>query len=154
MDWNLQVEENPTRAEIEFIDDRIYDYNAARTGKQDGQWLMILERDEKGEMRAGLHGWTWAGCCEVLLLWVREELRGQGLGTALLQAAEREAAARGCSQVILDSYSFQAPGFYQKHGYEVTHVLDDFPPGYKRYYFRKRLEGEAFAKKLPALGPL
>jgi len=50
------------------------------------------------------------------------------VGTQLLQAAEQEAHARGCQYMILDSYDFQAPGFYQKHGYEVFAVLEDHPP--------------------------
>ena len=61
------------------------------------------------------------------------------MGTQLLQAAEQEAQVRGCQYVILDSYNFQAPGFYQKHGYEVFVVLKDHPRNHRNYYLRKRL---------------
>ena len=67
------------------------------------------------------------------------DLRGQGYGTQLLQAAEQAARTRGCHQVVLDSYSFQAPGFYQKHGYEVFAILEDHPRQHRNYYLRKRL---------------
>jgi GNAT superfamily N-acetyltransferase len=92
-----------------------------------------------GERLAGLYGWTWGGSCYIQDLWVRKALRGQGYGTRLFYAAEQEARTRGCHQVILDSYSFQAPGFYQKHGYEVFAVLEDHPRHHRNYYLRKRL---------------
>ena len=71
---------------------------------------------------------------------MQKDLRGQGYGTKLLQAAEHEAHTRGCHQVILDSYDFQAPGFYQKLGYEVFAVLTDHPRKHRNYYLRKQLE--------------
>ena len=70
---------------------------------------------------------------------MQKALRGQGYGTRLLHAEEQEARTRGCHQVIIDSYSFQAPGFYQKHGYEVFAVLEDHPRHHRNYYLRKRL---------------
>jgi hypothetical protein len=57
----------------------------------------------------------------------------------LLQAAKHEALKRGCQQMGLTSSSFQAPGFYQQHGFEVFAILDDHPRGHQHYYLRKRL---------------
>src|SRR5262245_26998921 len=90
-------------------------------------------------IQAGLAGWTWGGCCYIRYLWVHADLRGQGYGTRLMQAAEQEAAARGCHQVLLDTHSFQAPAFYQHLGYEVFAVLDEYPRHHQNYYLRKRL---------------
>ena len=72
-------------------------------------------------------------------LWLRDELRGQGHGRALLEAAETEATRRGCGGVFLDSYSFQAPGFYARLGYETFAVLEDFPRAHRRHFLRKAL---------------
>jgi ribosomal protein S18 acetylase RimI-like enzyme len=72
-------------------------------------------------------------------LWVSEEVRGQGYGQALLEAAEEAARKRGCKNVNLDTMSFQAPAFYQKLGYRIFGQLDDFPTGYTRYYLTKQL---------------
>ena len=72
-------------------------------------------------------------------MYVREDLRGQGYGEKLLLRAEEEARSRGVKNVFLDTFSFQAPDFYQKLGYRVFGELVDFPPGHTRHYLTKRL---------------
>lgn len=123
-----------------FLEDRLYEHNAGQTGHDDGQLFSFIIRGEQGVISAGLAGWTWAEACEIKTLWVDASLRGQGCGSALLQAAEQEARARGCRVILINSYSFQAPGFYQKHGYELAYTLEDFPPGHSYSYLIKRLE--------------
>ena len=124
---SLQIEIEPAPKDIRFLEDRLYDYNVEQTGSGDGKWLSIFVRDDAGEIAAGLHGWTWCGACRVQSLWVRQNLRRQGYGQRLLGAAEREARARGCDQLLLDTFSFQAPLFYKKLGYEVIGVVEGFP---------------------------
>jgi ribosomal protein S18 acetylase RimI-like enzyme len=74
------------------------------------------------------------------LLWVRHDLRGRGYGKRLLQAAEAEAVKRGCRHALLDTMSFQAPEIYERQGYGVYGVLDDFPGEHQRRYYRKDLD--------------
>ena len=137
---SLQIEVEPAPKDIRFLEDRLYDYNVEQTGSGDGQWLSIFVRDDAGEIAAGLHGWTWCGACRVQSLWVRQDLRRQGYGQRLLEAAEREARARGCDQVLLDTFSFQAPLFYKKLGYEVIAVVEGFPRRpHSEYHLRKTL---------------
>jgi GNAT superfamily N-acetyltransferase len=136
---DLLIESEPAAADIEFLDDRLYDYNIAQTGYRDGQRLTIFVRDAQQTIRAGLDGWTWGGSGEIRSLWVHPALRGQGVGAKLMQAAEREARARGCRQLMLGSFSFQAPQFYQGLGYEVFAVLDDHPHGHRLYMLYKHL---------------
>jgi GNAT superfamily N-acetyltransferase len=136
---DLIIESEPAAADIEFLDDRLYDYNIAQTGYQDGQRLTIFVRDAQQKIRAGLDAWTWGGSGEIRSLWVDPALRGQGVGAKLMQAAEREARARGCQQLILGSFSFQAPRFYQGLGYEVFAMLDEHPRGHRLYMLHKRL---------------
>jgi len=133
------VESTPSSADIQFLSDRLYEYNVEQTGVDDGQWLAIFVRDDQQTIQAGIKGWTWCGSCYLSTVWIHKDLRGQGLGTKLLQAAEQEAIARGCQQMILTSYSFQAPGFYQKLGYEVFAVLDEHPRSHRDYYLHKWL---------------
>jgi GNAT superfamily N-acetyltransferase len=137
--YQIEVEAHPTPHDGRFLADHLYAYNVEQTGYDDGHYLTLWVKSPAGERLAGLHGWTWGGSCFIQELWVHKDLRGQGYGTQLLQAAEQEARTRGCSQVVLDSYDFQAPGFYQKHGYEVFAVLEDHPRHHRNYYLRKRL---------------
>jgi N-acetylglutamate synthase-like GNAT family acetyltransferase len=72
-------------------------------------------------------------------MWVQEDLRGNGFGEELLKAVEKEAKEKGAKFAFLDTFSFQAPGFYQKFGYQVFGELPDFPPGHQRFYLTKEL---------------
>jgi GNAT superfamily N-acetyltransferase len=90
---------------------------------------------------AGATGFTHSGWLYVHYLWVASELRGTGLGQDILARAEAEARQRGCHAVWLDTFSFQAPGFYEKLGYQEFGRLDDFPPGHSRHFLWKPLGG-------------
>nr|WP_301075680.1 GNAT family N-acetyltransferase [Sphingomonas sp.] len=76
----------------------------------------------------------------VELLVTPEDQRGRGYGTALMNEAEGIAPANGCVGIWLDTFEFQAPGFYEKLGFEVFGTLDDHPIGQKRYFLRKRID--------------
>lgn len=136
---HLVVETDPAMEDIRFLGDRLYDYNAEQTGVDDGQWLAIFIRDDQQTIRAGIEGWTWCGSCYIRTVWVHQDWRGQGVGTKLLQAVEQEAIKRGCQQIVLESFSFQAPGFYQQLGFEVFAILDEHPRGHQHHYLRKPL---------------
>ena len=71
------------------------------------------------------------------ILWLDEPLRGAGLGTQLLRREEAEAQEAGCSRAVLDTFEFQALPFYQRHGYSVFGVHEDYLPGSRRYYLQK-----------------
>ncbi len=129
----------PSSEERQFLEDRLYEFNSRQTGKEDGELFGVFIRDEGREILAGLSGWTWAEACEIREVWVQPEWRRQGYGRRLLEAAEREARSRGCKVILLSSYSFQAPAFYQKLGYELAWQLDDFPPGHRYCFLVKRL---------------
>jgi GNAT superfamily N-acetyltransferase len=73
--------------------------------------------DGSGELAAGMSGWTWGVAAGIGLTWVRETSRGDGLGAQLLAEFEAEARSRGCAHVFVTSFTFQAPGFYLRHGY-------------------------------------
>ena len=88
---------------------------------------------------------TWGGCRELSNVWVHEQHRGRGLGTRLLRSAETEAAARGCLRVVLATHSFQAPGFYERMGYERKYAIEGRPRGYEDVIFVKVLDDQARA---------
>ena len=140
MDDELRIEDEPRREDVAALDDRLYRYSAAVTGCDNGRWLAIFVRDGTGEITAGLHGWTWGRTGYVRTLWVREDLRRQGLGARLRGAAEREAVRRGCREMQLETHSYQAPGFYSRQGYLQVVELPGWPgEGHTRFFLRKAL---------------
>ena len=134
------INTEPTPDQVQYLEDRLHEFNSHVTGITDGEWLAILVRDERDRIVAGICGNTWGGCLEIRQFWVEESRRRQGLGTRLLGAAEQEARRRGCRQILLMTFSFQAPAFYAKHGFEVVATVDDHPRGHRNLLLRKRLD--------------
>jgi GNAT superfamily N-acetyltransferase len=103
--------------------------------------VLLLSDPDSGEIVGGLHGSTGFSYLYVNLLFVPESMRGGGIGRQLMMEAEAEAIRRGCHAAVLDTFSFQARGFYEKLGYSVFGTLDDYPPGHSRFYLTRRLVG-------------
>src|ERR1043165_9299651 len=133
MEFDVEIVTERPEDVVQFLDDRIYEYNSASIGHHDGKLFALVVRDNENKIIAGISGWTWAMVSEVSLFWVSGKFRGSGIGKRLLKAAECEIARRGCKTIFLRSYAFQAPHFYEQQGYEVIFVLEDFPKGYKCY---------------------
>lgn len=101
--------------------------------------LGIYIRNQEGKISAGLIGYTHGNWLMVKYLWVQEDMRGQGIGSNLLKKAESEAKKRNCRYVFLDTFSFQAPDFYKKYGYEERFALKNYPVTGKRFYYTKNI---------------
>jgi len=134
--------EEPRAEDLEFLEERLHEFNRDATGMDDGRGLGLFLRDAAGQIQAAAAGYTWAGLCELRQVWVAPELRGRGLGRRLLVDAEAEARRRGCHQLLLTIHSFQAPGFYRKLGFEVVAEVPDHPPGHSQLTLRKWLAAE------------
>ena len=91
-------------------------------------------------MRGGLIAKRKGSWLCIEYLWVSEASRGSGLGSELMYEAESQARSRGCSHMLVDTFSFQALPFYQKLGYQLQMSLPDFPhAGMQRHYLSKVL---------------
>jgi GNAT superfamily N-acetyltransferase len=123
----------------EIIGGGISDYNTQEAGDDHGQNLCFVLKGPDGEIAGGVIGATYWDWFYVNLMWIKEELRGRGYGHQLLLRAEDEARRRGAKHAYLDTFTFQAPDFYKKYGYEVFGVLNDFPAGHQRYFLSKPL---------------
>jgi GNAT superfamily N-acetyltransferase len=139
MQFEFVVLDKPPPREREAILAPLNAYNDMRGGPSGYRTLAVLLRDlESGKRIGGLWGWSAYDWLRIDLLFVPEQLRGQGLGTRLVRHAEAIALERGNIGVWLDTFEFQAPGFYQKLGYEVFGVLPDHPRGQRSYFLHKR----------------
>ena len=127
------------------LDQRLSDeldvVNAAATpGVAAARELTVQLLDESGELAAGLSGWTWGVAAGIGMTWVRADTRGAGLGGRLLAAFEGEARERGCTHVFVTSFTFQAPGFYERHGYREIFRWEGVPtPDAADVHLRKDL---------------
>ena len=129
----------PTENEIKYIREELNQFNNERVGEDGHTPLNIVEYDANGNVIGGILGGTYWGWMYVDILWVHESHRYKGIGSKLLHEAEKEAIRRDCHHVHLDTMSWQAPEFYQKHGYEVIGILPDIPNGNQKYLLMKAL---------------
>jgi GNAT superfamily N-acetyltransferase len=115
-------------------------FNIDTTGINDRRALAVLVHDKaSGKVLGGLTGRTSLGLLFIDLVYLPANLRGVGLGADLLQMAEDEARQRGCKAGVLYTISFQAPGFYEKFGWQRFGEIPCNPPGASRVFMTKTL---------------
>lgn len=101
--------------------------------------LSIIIKNESNNIVAGILSKIYLKSNFIEVFWIDESIRRMGFGSKLLSEIERISKDKGCSFIHLDTFSFQALGFYQKMGYSVFATLDDYPDDIKRYYLKKFL---------------
>jgi GNAT superfamily N-acetyltransferase len=136
--YSISVEVDPQPQDLAIIAQGLGEYNFSQTGAQ-GRWFTSFLRNTHGEIVGGSHGWSFANYMYVELLWVHENIRRQGCGRRLLLATEHEGVLRGCRYAVLNTFSFQARGFYEKLGYRIFGELDDVIGPHRWYFLRKIL---------------
>jgi GNAT superfamily N-acetyltransferase len=116
-------------------------YNSEQTGHQFGppRNIALALKDESGATVGGLTARIGYSRMFIELLFIPEKLRGRRLGEKLIAEAEAIARREGCLGIWLDTFSFQAPGFYKKLGYIEFGALPDYPPGFSRHFLHKTL---------------
>jgi GNAT superfamily N-acetyltransferase len=133
------IDHHPSDRAIQALRNELIAYNIATAAIDASQDLAVFLHDAHGRLVGGVVSTIWGQCVEIKYLWVHPSLRGNGYGRRLLQTLEQEAQAQQCRSAILDTYSFQAPDFYQRLGYEAFGVIDGYPRGYRKVFLKKRL---------------
>ena len=131
--------ENTESQKSQIIGDLIRSYNRSKREVAESEPLNLYVEDEYGEIMAGLVAETFGNWLEIEYLFVKEDLRGQGIGSQLLHQAESEAKMRNCRFAFVNTYQFQAPAFYQKQGYKEVFILKDYPYTGQSHYYQKDL---------------
>ncbi len=124
-------------AETAIVDAGLDAYNDAAAPVRDVRPLSSFARLPTGEVIGGAVGRTWGRCCELQQLWVAEGHRAQGIASRLLRQFEKRAQTRGCDTFYLTTLSFQAPGFYRKHGYASATEISGYPQGITKHLMVK-----------------
>ena len=138
-DYTISYVDNPEESAWGIIGRGVGTYNEQQAGEDAFERLCFVVNSPGRGIVAGVVAelyWNWL---HVDLLWVKEELRGQGLGHRLLLKVEAEARKRGATDAFLDTFTFQAPDFYVKYGYRQFGELQDFPDGHQRLFLTKSL---------------
>jgi len=138
MTLRLTVPDVPSETDRDAVITPLRAYNVSRAGEPHIRPVAVLLTDKDGGHVGGLWGKCVYDWLFVELLAVPEEYRGKDYGTALMERAETIARDNGCIGIWLDTYEFQARGFYEKLGFEQFGTLEDHPVGQKRYFLRKR----------------
>jgi ribosomal protein S18 acetylase RimI-like enzyme len=135
----LEVTDAASAADEAFVVEQTRAYNRRFTVR-DFRSLCVFARADDGTIVGGLTGKTYWQYLEVSFLWVSEAHRGSGHARKLMAAAEREAVKRGCRHALVDTFSFQAPDFYRRVGYEEFGRLEGFSGEHARHYLHKVLD--------------
>ncbi|CAH2602337.1 GNAT family N-acetyltransferase [Rhodovastum atsumiense] len=136
---DLILTSTPDEVARSCILDPLLAFNVGRAGEHGRTPLAVLIKEPtEGTIVGGLWGrtsWKWL---TIELLFVPEVYRGSGLGSEVMRLAENEGARRGCIGAWVDTFSYQAPGFYEKSGFIRFGEIEDYPPGHSRIFFQKR----------------
>ncbi|MCC2617219.1 GNAT family N-acetyltransferase [Aestuariibacter halophilus] len=135
----IDVLQNPDLELIEFLSDKLTEFNWQRWEVSERLPLAVQATDDDGNVLAGASGRTFGDWLLLDRLWVSDELRGQHIGSQLLEQMELAAKQRGCTKCLLDTLNFQAKPFYEKHGYTVQWVQEGYPRDGCKYFMTKDL---------------
>ena len=131
--------ENIESEKTQELENLIKEYNRSKREPSRSEPLNIYVEDEQGNLMAGMVAETFGNWLEIEYLYVREDLRERGLGSRILKMAEKESRERRCKYSFVDTFNFQAPKFYEKHGYKEVFSLKKYPYTGERYYYTKEL---------------
>ncbi|MCB4823202.1 GNAT family N-acetyltransferase [Roseicella aerolata] len=138
----LSIEDKPDAADIDVLPEGLEAFNEQHwPGHQPWEEFGVFLREE-GRIVAGLFGEAYAGWLFIRYFWIEDRFRRHGLGAGIIAAAEQRAREAGCHSAYVDTFSFQAPEFYRRQGYEEFGRLP-YPPKGERVWLRKRLTGDA-----------
>lgn len=139
----VSLETSPDPADSRVVLDGLRAFNVRVIGQPNIEEVAVFVRDPDGTIHGGLLGeikWRWL---YIAKLWLSDDLRGQRLGTRIMERAEEHAWRKGCLGVYLSTFEYQALPFYEKLGYHVFGALEGYPPGYRQYYLRKERPAES-----------
>ena len=136
---NFRITDDGDARDTGETHEMLKEYNLSHRETSENVPIGVFLEDDTCRKLAGLTGETFGNWLCIRFLFVSEALRGKGIGRRLLTAAEMEAKKRGCKYAFVDTFSFQAPEFYKKHGYREVFTLEEYPYTGKRYYYTKEL---------------
>jgi len=137
--FRIEPQLDPTDVDVAAIDRGLHSYNQRAADLASIRRFACYAKSSEGNLVGGALARWWGTACELQQIWVDEALRRRGIGALLMQRVETLAIECGCRLIYLDTFSFQAPEFYYRLGYETACRLDGFPDGGSKFILRKSL---------------
>ena len=132
-----------------FIREHLIDYNRKKLPEHvDTPYgkVTYVVKDDNDHIQGGISAhYNW-GRMQIDFLWVDDQIRQKGIGKELLERIEHYALQKGCTLLIVDTFSFQAPDFYKKYGFSVFGMIQDQPTGHHQYFLQKRIGDSQVSK--------
>jgi len=135
----IEVLESPDQQLIDDLDKKIDDLNWENWEVKERKPLAVQIKDKNNNVIAGAAARTFGDWLLLDTLWVSEELRGQNIGSQILETIERAAKKKGCKKCLLDTLNFQAAPFHEKHGYRTQWIQEGYPKTGCKYFMVKQL---------------
>ncbi|SFD28947.1 GNAT family N-acetyltransferase [Bacillus sp. UNCCL81] len=138
----MKIVKQWVQEESDYIRKKLIEFNTKNLPderKAPSENISFVVRNDQEEIVGGITGRMYWHHLSIDFLWVSEEYRHEGFGSQLINQMEEFAIENGCRLIKVDSFSFQAPKFYKKHGFKVFGIIENHPKGYNQYYFEKRL---------------
>lgn len=137
--YKVVVDYAPSQADNNVVSEGVFASHEKIIGERDTHFSIFLKNDS-GKIFGGIQAFFDTESIYIDILWVEENLRKQGYGTKLLEAAEQEAINNGCIFSTTDTWDFQAEKFYLKNGYERMGEIKNYWFNHSRIFLRKNLK--------------
>lgn len=139
IDFEIIAPQNRSQVSNQILS-KLITHNVSVSDINNEESIVLAAANNDDDLIGGVSATLWGGCLEIKYIWVSEELRGSGVGSQLLKKLESVVKAKGCRKIILDTYSFQAPEFYAKQGYEEYQSIEGYSDGtVAKHFFKKDL---------------
>lgn len=141
----MEIKRQEVQEDRDFIRQKVVEHNRSSLPEQEENPYgntSFMARDEEGEIIGGITGTYFWQHMHIDFLWVDPAQQGSGIAAKLMARMEQYARELECRLMTVDTFSFQAPGFYRKQGFREFGVLADHPAGHSQHYFEKRLTEE------------
>lgn len=144
---NIEVTDIPLKKDLHAISAGIQAFNQkhlpdAVVFEADTKFA-VFAKDAQGKVLGGIRATAFWDYCIIELLWLAESVRGLGIGTQLMQAAEAFALEKGFTYLRTETLSFQAKPFYLHLGFREFGKLEDYPKGHTTYCLVKKITNKA-----------
>ncbi|TFJ92944.1 GNAT family N-acetyltransferase [Lentibacillus salicampi] len=139
----MKIVQQWKQADSDFIREKVIEHNMEQLPdklKTPNENVSLILKGDSGEIIGGITANIFWHHMHIESLWVDKHVREAGYGSELLKRMETLAIEKGCRFIFLDTFSFQAPEFYQNNGYEVFGTIEDHPKGFNQYFLRKRFD--------------